>query len=404
MVRVSIEKLGVRSVSEFNVEMVERKGVGHPDYIADAVSEALSLGLCRYYLKKFGVIFHHNVDKGLVVGGKANPKFGGGEVLEPINIIIAGRAITEVKTAKGLESIPIDELVNKAAKGFIKRNFRFLDPDKHVKITGMVRRGSQDLVGIFNLRRRSPLANDTSFGVGFAPLTATERLVFEAERLLNSRGFKKKLPEVGEDIKVMGLRLKNKVKLTISAAMISSLIPDPNHYMNVKEEVKRKVEDFAAKIAGNLEVDVQVNVGDKPKARIFYLTVTGTSAEMGDDGNTGRGNRINGLITPCRQMSMEAAAGKNPVSHVGKIYNVLAKLTAEKIYREVKGVKEVYVKILSQIGKPINKPQMVDIQMLPEKGYSLTNIRADIKSIVVEEVANVSKFTEIILKSKTELF
>ncbi|HID19057.1 TPA: methionine adenosyltransferase, partial [Candidatus Bathyarchaeota archaeon] len=178
MVRVSIEKLGVRSVSEFNVEMVERKGVGHPDYIADAVSEALSLGLSRYYLKKFGVIFHHNVDKGLVVGGKANPKFGGGEVLEPINIIIAGRAITEVKTAEGLESIPIDELVNKAAKGFIKKNFRFLDPDKHVKITGMVRRGSQDLVGIFNLRRRSPLANDTSFGVGFAPLTATERLVF----------------------------------------------------------------------------------------------------------------------------------------------------------------------------------------------------------------------------------
>jgi len=404
LARVSIERLGVRSVSDFNVEMVERKGVGHPDYIADAVSEALSLGLCKYYLKEFGVILHHNVDKGLVVGGRANPRFGGGEVLEPINIIVAGRAVTEIKTSKGVKSVPIEEIVEKTAKNFIRKNFRFLDPDRHVKVTGMVRCGSQDLVGIFNLRKRSPLANDTSFGVGFAPLTATERLVLETERLLNSKKLKKELPEVGEDIKVMGLRLKDKVNLTVSAAMISSLIPDPDHYMSVKEEVKRRIEDFAAKIVGNLEVNVQVNVGDKPRSGIFYLTVTGTSAEMGDDGNTGRGNRINGLITPCRQMSLEATAGKNPVSHVGKIYNVLAKLTAEKICREVKGVREVYVKILSQIGKPINRPQMVNVQMLPEKGYSLTNIKADIKSIVVEEVANVSRLTDLILKGRTELF
>ncbi|RLI24266.1 MAG: methionine adenosyltransferase, partial [Candidatus Hecatellales archaeon] len=153
-----------------------------------------------------------------------------------------------------------------------------------------------------------------------------------------------------------------------------------------------------------LEVDVQVNVGDKPRAGIFYLSVTGTSAEQGDDGNTGRGNRANGLITPCRQMSLEATAGKNPVTHVGKIYNVLARLAAERIYREVKGVREVYVKILSQIGKPINRPLMVSVQVLPEKGYSLTNVRADVRSIVVEEVANVSRLTNLILKGGTELF
>ena len=404
LVRVSVEKLGVKPVSEFDVEMVERKGVGHPDYIADAVSEALSLELCKYYLKNFGVIFHHNVDKGLVVGGRANPRFGGGEVLEPINIIVAGRAITEVKTSKGFETIPVKELVEKAAKDFIKKNFRFLNPERHIKITGMIRRGSEDLVGIFNLKGRVPLANDTSFGVGFAPLTATERLVLETEKLLNSKEFKKRLPEVGEDVKVMGLRLKNKVRLTVSAAMISSLIPDQDHYLNVKEEVKRRIEDFSAKLAGGLEVDVQVNVGDKPRAGIFYLTVTGTSAEQGDDGNTGRGNRANGLITPCRQMSLEATAGKNPVTHVGKIYNVLARLAAERIYREVKGVREVYVKILSQIGKPINRPLMVSVQVLPEKGYSLTNVRADVRSIVVEEVANVSRLTNLILKGGTELF
>ena len=386
------------------MEMVERKGRGHPDYIADAVSEALSRELCRFYLKEFGVILHHNVDKGLVVGGKANPRFGGGEILEPINIIVAGRAVTEVKTREGMVSVPIDELVEKAVKNFIRGNFRFLDPEKHVKFSGMIRSGSVDLVGLFDLRRGVPLANDTSFGVCFAPLTITERLVLETEKLLNSEKFKKELPEVGEDIKVMALRLKNKVRLTISAAMISSLVPDKDHYLNVKEEVKRKVEDFASKLAEDLEVEVQVNVGDKPRAGIFYLTVTGTSAEMGDDGNTGRGNRVNGLITPCRQMSLEAAAGKNPVSHVGKIYNVLARRVAEKIYGEVRGVREAYVKILSQIGKPINNPMMVNVQVVLDKGYTLTNIKADVKSIVDEEVANVSRLTDLILKGEAQLF
>ena len=405
LARFSIERLGVKPVSEYTVEMVERKGVGHPDYIADAVSEAFSRELCKYYLREFGTILHHNVDKGLVVGGRANPRFGGGEVLEPIRIIVAGRAVTEVKKrGGGRVEVPVDELLEKAVKGFLRKNFRYLDVEKHVRFEGMIRSGSTDLVGIFNLKRGVPLANDTSFGVCFAPLTPTERLVLETEKLLNSAKFKKELPEVGEDIKVMALRIRDKIRLTISAAMISSLVPDKDHYLNVKEEVKRRVEDFSAKIVEGMDVEVNVNVGDKPRAGIFYLTVTGTSAEMGDDGNTGRGNRVNGLITPCRQMSLEATAGKNPVSHVGKIYNVLAKRAAEKIYREVKGIREAYVKILSQIGKPINRPLMVNVQVVLEKGYSLTNIRADVKSIVDEEVANAPKITELILGSKEELF
>jgi S-adenosylmethionine synthetase len=399
-----VEKIGAKPVCEQSIEMVERKGVGHPDYIADAVSEGLSLELCRYYLKNFKTIFHHNVDKGLVVGGKANPYFGGGEVEEPIRIIIAGRAVTQIKTRSGTVEVPIDRLVNKTVEDFIKKKFRFLNPKKHVKIEGLVREGSVDLVGLFQIKRRTPLSNDTSFGVCFAPLTPTEKLVLRTEKFLNSEKFKKTLPEVGEDIKVMGLRVKNDIKLTISAAVISKLTKDKSHYMNVKEEVKRKVEDFASKIVGDLNVTVDVNVGDKPQAGIFYLTVTGTSAERGDDGNTGRGNRVNGLITPCRHMSLEATAGKNPVNHVGKIYNVLAKIAAEKIVKEVKGIREVYVKILSQIGKPINKPLMANVQLLLEKGYSLTNIRADIKSIIDEEIANVGRITDLILKGKVELF
>ncbi len=406
---ITINTIDRKPVSELNVELVERKGLGHPDYIADASAEAVSKALSNYYLEKYGVILHHNVDKVLVVGGQASPRFGGGDVIQPIYILVAGRVTTEVKTATGVEKVPIGTIIISAIKDWIKNNFRFLDPDKHVVIDYRVGMGgSTDLVGVYELGVKAtkiPLANDTSIGVGFAPLTDTERLVLETERLLNSREFKAKLPEVGEDVKVMGLRIGKDVKLTIASAMISSLVKDKDHYLNVKEEVKNKVLDLAAKITPNLTVDVTVNAADKPEHGIFYLTVTGTSAEHGDDGATGRGNRANGLITPMRPMTMEATAGKNPVSHIGKLYNVLANKIAERIYSEVKGLREVYVYLLSQIGKPINEPLVANVEVLPEPGATLSGeVRNEIDGIVNEELDNITSLTELVVKSKVSLF
>ncbi|WP_054849467.1 methionine adenosyltransferase [Vulcanisaeta sp. JCM 14467] len=405
---ITINTIDRKPVSELNVELVERKGLGHPDYIADASAEAVSRALSNYYLEKYGMILHHNVDKVLVVGGQASPRFGGGDVIQPIYILVAGRVTTEVKTTTGTEKVPIGTIIITAIKDWIKNNFRFLDPDKHVVIDYRVGMGSTDLVGVYELGVKAtkvPLANDTSIGVGFAPLTDTERLVLETERLLNSREFKAKLPEVGEDVKVMGLRIGKDVKLTIASAIISSLVKDKDHYLNIKEEIKNKVLDLAAKITPNLTVDVTVNAADKPEHGIFYLTVTGTSAEHGDDGATGRGNRANGLITPMRPMTMEATAGKNPVSHIGKLYNVLANRIAERIYGEVKGLREVYVYLLSQIGKPINEPLVANVEVLPEPGIALSGeVRNEIDGIVNEELDNITSLTELVVKSKVSLF
>lgn len=400
---ISVEELNQKSIEEHAIEIVERKGRGHPDYIADGAAEAVSRALCRYYKKKFGVILHHNVDKGLVVGGRAHPIFGGGEVDEPISVIIAGRAVTDVMKDEELIPVPVGSLSIEAIRRFLKRNFRFLNVDSHVTTQAMIRQGSVDLVKVFELGKKMPLANDTSFGVCFAPLSEAEKLVLEAELYLNSPKLKKELPEVGEDIKVMGLRQGNNIRLTVSAPMISSLTPDLSHYLSLKEEVRERVADLAAKLTDR-EVEVAVNTADNPKAGVVYLTVTGTSAEMGDDGNTGRGNRIHGLITPCRQMSLEATAGKNPINHVGKIYNVLAKLIADKVYREVKGVKEVYVKVLSQIGRPIDKPVMTTIQVILEPGYSIGKVRSEVQALANEEIANVRKITDLILEDKVLLF
>jgi S-adenosylmethionine synthetase len=410
MVRnIEVELLRMQSVRDMRVELVERKGLGHPDYIADSASEVASRALCRYYLKEFGTILHHNLDKTLLVGGQANPRFGGGEVLEPIYIIVSGRATTEVRLEDGVHKVPFGKLVVEAVREWIKSNFRYLDPDSHVIIDYMIRKGSADLVTVFEAGKGSiPLANDTSIGVGFAPLTTLERLVYETERTLNSREFKKKHPAVGEDVKVMGLRRDKKIVLTIAAAIIDREVSNPYEYMKVKEDIVEEVKGLAHKIAPDYEVEVYVNTADMPERGSFYLTVTGTSAEHGDDGQTGRGNRANGLITPMRPVSLEATAGKNPVNHVGKIYNVLAKLIAEKVYEEHKDLfSDVYVELLSQIGKPIDRPLIASVKLIP-RDIAMSSIPAHVKEDVVAIVdsylSNITKITELVLNDQVTLF
>ncbi|MCQ4342856.1 MAG: methionine adenosyltransferase [Sulfolobaceae archaeon] len=391
-------------VDNLEVELVERKGTGHPDFIADSASEEASRRLSLYYLKNYGVILHHNLDKTLVVGGQAVPRFKGGEVVQPIYIIVSGRATTEVKTESGVESVPVGTIIIDAVKDWLRNNFRYLDPERHVVVDYKVGKGSADLVGIFQASKGDPLSNDTSFGVGFYPYSTLENLVYSTERLLNSKEFKAKVPEVGEDVKVMGLRKGKDIELTIAMAVISKLVSDVNNYLAVKEEVKQAVLDLASKIAPSYNVRVNVNTGDRVDKGILYLTVTGTSAEHGDDGMTGRGNRASGLITPMRPMSLEATAGKNPVNHVGKMYNVLANVIAKKVVEQVKDVKSAQVEILGQIGRPISDPLITNVQLHTYSGQLTADIRREIEGIADEQLARVTKLTEDILEGRAQLF
>ncbi|MCX8169800.1 MAG: methionine adenosyltransferase [Candidatus Methanomethyliaceae archaeon] len=400
---IIIEHLNIQPIEEQFVEFVERKGVGHPDYMADGISEEFSINLCKFYRERFKQILHHNVDKVLVVGGQANVRFGGGEVLLPIYILVSGRATTEVFVNNKQEQIPVGRLAVESAKKWIKRNFRFLDPEAHIIVDYRIGRGSLDLVANYEFRSRIKCANDTSIGVAYAPLDNLERIVYETERFINSEQLKKKLPETGEDVKVMGLRVGNEIKLIVAVAMVSRFINDVSHYLSIKEELKKEIEDYLVK-KYDFPIEVMINSADRPEVNAIYLTVTGTSAEMGDDGETGRGNRSNGLITPSRPMSLEAAAGKNPVSHVGKIYNVIASIIANRI-AELKGVNEAYVKIVSQIGRPIDDPYITNIQLVMEKGISSSNeIKYEIEAIVNQEFENIEKITEGILDRKFMLF
>jgi S-adenosylmethionine synthetase len=359
-VDVTVSPLFVPAVAQLPLEIVERKGVGHPDTICDALAENLSAALSRFHLERFGVILHHNVDKALLRGGAARPAFGGGEILEPIEIYLTGRA---THSCSGV-AVPIEELAVEGSGEWLKRHLRFLDPERHVRVISRIRPTSPDLAALF-LRQADDggaLANDTSFGVGFAPLDDLEGIVLAVERHLNSQAVKRAHPQIGEDIKVMGERRRDGIVLTVACAMVGRHIRDMDAYRAAKARVEALALE-AARPRTRLPVRVQVNTADGDTPDSIYLTVTGLSAEAGDDGQVGRGNRVNGLITPYRPMTLEAAAGKNPVTHVGKLYGVMAERVAQAVVEQVPGVEEVYCYLLSCIGRPIAQPRVFDLKV-----------------------------------------
>ncbi|OGS42269.1 MAG: S-adenosylmethionine synthetase, partial [Euryarchaeota archaeon RBG_16_62_10] len=354
---IFIEELMQVPIESQRVEFVERKGIGHPDSIADGLAESVSRALCKMYKERYGRILHHNTDEVEVVGGQSAPKLGGGSILEPIYILLVGRATTEVNG----ERLPYRTCALKAASSYLERTCKNLDIEWDVTLDCRIGQGSVDLRGLYETKRL--LANDTSFGVGFAPLSETEKITLETEKYINGK-LCKSMPELGEDVKVMACRMGSDIDLTIAIAMVSSKIPDKDHYKSVIEEATEKVKDYAQKFTER-KLRVFVNTADDYDKDILYLTVSGLSMENGDDGSVGRGNRANGLITPMRPMSMEASAGKNPVTHVGKLYNILANQVADEIVRVGRGdIVEVHTRILSQIGKPIDSPQAASANVI----------------------------------------
>ena len=391
---IEIEKINYTPIEKQNTELVERKGIGHPDSIADGIAETVSRALSKYYLENYGSILHHNTDECQIVGGQSAPKFGGGVVLEPAEVILVGRAVTDVND----ERLPIRSTAIKAARDYMKKNFMYLNVDTDVTFDCKIGKGSVDLRGLYESKKL--LANDTSFGIGYAPFSETEKIVLETAKMINGK-LKKKIKGIGEDIKVMAGRKKDVINLTIADAMVDSEIPDADHYISVKEELKNIVHDNALKYTDR-EVNVYVNTGDDIKRSIYYLTVTGLSMENGDDGSVGRGNRANGLITPNRPMSMEASAGKNPVTHVGKIYNILAFRIANEIVKLSSDINEAQVRLLSQIGKPIDKPEIASVQLI--MNGNINKVEKDVYSVVDEKLENITDVTKDIVNGKISVF
>lgn len=387
MRNIEIDEFNATPITERKVEVVERKGLGHPDYICDSIMNEVSIRLCKEYMERFGAIMHHNIDKGMLVAGEVKTKLGGGVILKPMRIIFGDRATFEVEN----EVIDVNTIAIGAAKEWINENLRFVNSDSILYQVELAR-GSAELTDIFKRKDAILGANDTSAAVGYAPMTPTETLVLETEKYLNSPDFKKRFPESGEDIKVMGLREKNKLNLTIADPLIDMYVESEAGYFRKKEELLEEIRTYVIERT-EFEPSISLNTLDREGRGMggIYLTVTGTSAEDADSGQVGRGNRVNGIIPLNRPVSSEAAAGKNPVSHVGKIYNALSHRIANEIHVNVPDIKEVYVWLLSQIGEPIDQPRIAAAQIIMERG-TVESVENEINEVIDRELANIQEF------------
>lgn len=394
MVTPIMSTLSGQTAGRSAAEVVERKGIGHPDTICDALAEEVSRRLCEYYLRRFGFILHHNVDKVLLSGGSAQSRFGGGSVLEPMEIFFSGRATRQFKG----EEIPVDALAREACSCWLDARLHALDATRHARLHCLIKPGSADLIDLYLRQERTgtALANDSSCGVGYAPLDELETLAIELEQGLNAAAFKSEHPEYGEDVKIMAVRQGDRIELTLACAFVDRYVSGLDDYL-AKKHVLAEHALAMIRTVTNKAVVLHVNEADDVDTGSVYLTVTGTSAEAGDDGETGRGNRGNGLITPYRPMNLEAAAGKNPVTHVGKLYSLVAQRIADHAVKELPEVTELYCCLVSRIGQPVREPQLIDLRVGLEQDTDLHLVRPRLSEIVDAELGSLDRIRQELL-------
>ena len=396
MTKPTILKATCDPLADQPFEIVERKGLGHPDTICDAVMEQVAVQLAQAYLKICGRVLHFNADKGLLVAGEVDCRPGGGHVITPMRLVMGDRATFEWRKKR----VPVEEIAERVASTWFRQYLPHVDPLKHLTCQVELKPAPAELQSVSE-RRGGPVANDTSAAVGYAPFTPTERLVFQIEQFLNSASFKKAFPATGQDVKVLGVRTRGQVTLTVAMPLLASAIRTESQYFARKTEVLKALQSFVEQKAGpRLSAEVTLNALDRRGAGVegMYLSLLGTSAEAGDSGEVGRGNRVCGVISLRRPASAEAAAGKNPVAHVGKIYNVLAHVLAGQIHRNVKGLREVTVWLTSQIGRPVSSPQFIMVEVHLAQGVSLASVEPLIGLEVQQALRRITPFCQALAK------
>lgn len=396
MPQVRVQRLQQPPIGEQRVEIVERKGLGHPDSICDAVMEAAARAINAEYQQRFGRVLHNNIDKGLLVAGRVRRRLGGGRVLQPMELVIGDRATFRV----GRVRVPIEEIAVEAAKEWFRKSLRHVDPNRHLRYRVVLAEGSDELADIFR-REGVRESNDTSAAVGYAPLSETEQMVLWVERHLNSAGFKAAFPETGEDVKVMGIRSDRELNLTVAMPLLCKAIVSEAAYFRKKAEIAQALRR-ALPPSPDLDcVNLVLNPLDREGRGLggMYLSLLGTSAEDADSGQVGRGNRVNGVIPLNRPVGGEAAAGKNPVSHIGKIYTVLSHRMADQIYHRVSGVREVYVWLVGQIGQPVDQP-WVAVQLIQASDAECERITQECKLVIDQELNRLSDFCAELTEGK----
>jgi S-adenosylmethionine synthetase len=321
-------------------------------------------------------------------------------MVAPVRVLINGRAAR----ACGGVQIPVDELAEQTTREFLTERLPALtdhldlrfhitsnsspgavitDADTPERTRWFAPRSVDDL-----RERRTLIANDTSIGTGWAPKGAFESFVGElADCFSGASTFTAAHPWCGSDVKVMGYCEGDSADVVLCVPQLSPLVPDRAAYLANKETVLAQCRRLAELRLPGVPVDFRLNVRDVPERDELYLTFSGSSIESGDEGVVGRGNRVNGLITPLRPMNMEGASGKNPVYHVGKLYNLAASRLAHRLHEETGGHAEVHM--VSATGEPLDQPWRVLVRL------SCPDVRVEaVQALVLETLAGFPALTQ----------
>ncbi|MER5431770.1 methionine adenosyltransferase [Streptomyces sp. NPDC002588] len=389
-------------IEEIPFELVERKGVGHPDTMCDAIAERASRYYSQYCLEHFGRIAHHWFDKVMLFGGESDLDYGHGELVNPYTVLFAGKGAHRC----GDTPIPLADILRRAAADVLSEVTTGFDADRHLVIDcrivdhqGAGRGRSRyrpeshdDLVAIGD---PSLVSNDCNLLHAFAPFSRLEQAVLRIERLINGPDFKARHRDTGWDVKVFGSRNGEDFSFIVNMPFLASDISSFDHYLSRKAECREEVVGLLRDTLGG---DPAVLFNPTDRNGRPYLTALGSVADTGDVGAVGRGNRVTGLITPMRAMSIEAPAGKNPLDHTGKLYGVLAQQLARRL-NEMTG-KPVETHLFTSKEAPLDRPDQVVVRVhgLQDGGDEEQKIRA----VVAEALANTAELTrEIIVTGVT---
>lgn len=369
------------SMNKREFEIVERKSIGHPDTLADGVAEAISIEYSRYCLEQFSTVLHHNVDKIAFIGGEAKVNFGSGEMLAPIKLVLNGRM------SNSFAEKPIDyiEIQKKAAKEYIQSVLPHFNVEEWLKFIALTNSFSHLSTWFRPMSlddvpdHKQPHANDTACCIGYWPLSATEKLVIELDRCFYFKDGRSRFNFIGQDIKIMAVRRGYHIDIIMCIPFISLITPNLNFYREQLAEIKTMLLVKSREILGDdYNISLSINTTDGLLKDDYYLLLSGTALEGGEEGVVGRGNRINGLIPCIRPHTMEAPFGKNPNYHVGKVYGYLANQAAKAIAEELEC--ECYVYIVTKIGESLRPPEHLIVELDQPRDSSI------IKQILQREI------------------
>ncbi|SIO89479.1 methionine adenosyltransferase [Nocardiopsis sp. JB363] len=384
--------------SGFNV--VERKGIGHPDSLADLIAEEFSRRYSLHGLDLFGAVPNHWVDKVALVGAEAEVGFGGHTIRKPISAYLFGK----VTRAVGTEALPVEDLFKATVESVL------VEATGCDQIIGSVRSFVENTAGVgvdhpasfyrpsahdeCRLATVNALANDTAFCSAYSPADPLDVLAIDVENHVNSPSFRNAISSLGSDVKVMLTRAADVLEATVCLPVYPHAVGSHREYTTLICEAYERLDSFINEHPAVRQRPwlTRLSVNTKDHGSGAYLAPFGTSLGKGDCGLVGRGNKANGVISASGGAGVEALAGKNPVHHTGKLYTLASAQLADRIHAKFGLPNEVV--LVSRNGDRLDDPSFVGVR-IAQRGNRLD--RSAIEELTAQTLAELPLLSERLL-------